>query len=64
MKKKKARLITVSFVLICTAVSVCMSAFLSDPATLTAKKDTASGEPIKWVEFDVPYEALKRAMDK
>ena len=63
MKKKKARLITVSFVLICTAVSVCMSAFLSDPATLTAKKDTASGEPIKWVEFDVPYEALKRAMD-
>lgn len=63
MEKKKAKLITVSVLLICTIVSSCFSFLLSDPASLTLKKSTDSDKPIKWVEFDVPYEALKRAMD-
>lgn len=63
MEKKKAKFITISFLIICTAVSVFFSAFLSDSSILTNKKVKDANKPIKWVEFNVPYEVMKRAMD-
>ncbi len=62
MKGKKSKTTAVILIIICTIISVSLSAVLSDPVTLTGKK-AGNGETIKWVDFDVPYEALKKAME-
>lgn len=67
MKKRKFKLITTLMLLICTFFSICFSAILSKPFLLTskftAKETTTSEKPIKWVDFNIPYEVMKRAMD-
>lgn len=63
MEKKKAKAMVISILAICTALSLCFSVLLSDPAALTGKKVKDNQNPIKWVEFNIPYEVLKRAMD-
>lgn len=62
-RKNKATLIITAAVIICTAASVLFTSLISSPALLTAKKTSDPDKPIKWVEFNVPYEAMKKAMD-
>lgn len=67
MKRKKARLIFGSLLIACTLFSACFYALLAEPFMLTGKtageKAADTGKPIKWVEFNIPYEVMKRAMD-
>lgn len=63
MKKKKAKIIFTGVILICTICSISFSALLSNPFLLTGKKSSDPDKPIKWVEFNVPYDVMKRAMD-
>ena len=63
MKLNKTNAAAFAAVIICTAVSMGLWSLLADPALLTAKKAADSDDTIKWVEFNVPYEALKKAMD-
>lgn len=63
MEKKKARLAAIGVIILCTILSSCFTAFMSDPAAITGKMSKDPEKPIKWVEFNVPYDVLKRAMD-
>lgn len=62
-KIRKQKLLMITVVLICTICSMVCSVLLADPLLLTSKKPADKEKPIKWVEFKVPYEALKKAMD-
>lgn len=63
MKRKKTKVLAAGAVALCTAISVLLSSFLSDPSIITSKSADDPEKPIRWVEFNVPYEVLKRAMD-
>lgn len=62
-RKTKSGVLAVSAIMICTVISMLFSTLLSSPALLAARKTEDSDKPIKWVEFDVPYDVMKRAMD-
>lgn len=67
-KKRRNAFITAGLaIFICTLVSAGLFAFVvsfgADPSTIASKSSEDPEEPIKWVEFDVPYEAMKKAMD-
>lgn len=62
-KKKKAELLATAAIIICTCISLFFGILFSDPVLLTAQKTKESDKPIKWVEFNVPYEVMKRAME-
>ena len=61
--RNKSTAIVAGAIIICTILSMLLSTLFSSPTLLTAKKTEDSDKPIKWVEFNVPYEVMKRAMD-
>lgn len=61
--KKNAMLIATASMFLCAALSICLSSLLSDPYALTGKKTKDADKPIKWVEFNIPYDVMKTAMD-
>ncbi|NLD19921.1 MAG: polysaccharide deacetylase family protein [Clostridiales bacterium] len=63
MIKSKAKFIAAGAILLCAAISLGLSSLLSENLLITAQKQTSAEKPIKWVEFDVPYEVMKEAMD-
>lgn len=67
MKKKKAHLITVcaisAAVLFSSLLHLGAASLSSHQAALPSAKTTDADEPIKWVDFDIPYEVMRRAMD-
>lgn len=70
--RKTARGIAAGAMIICTLFSVVLTSLISGtsfPSIITAKTPATSKasddseKPIRWVDFDVPYEVLKKAMD-
>lgn len=61
--KKIAVLVATASIFLCAALSICLSSLLSDPYALTGKKTKDADKPIKWVEFNIPYDVMKTAMD-
>lgn len=68
--KKRAGFTAISGILMCILFSAILTTLLSEPSSFlmngpvsSAVKNTKKDEPIKWVEFTVPYEVMKRAMD-
>ena len=66
-KRKKAVLIAGCAVFICSLASFGLHSVLSSmtqaPSASASKLSKDSNDTIKWVEFDVTYEAMKKAMD-
>lgn len=63
MKEKNTAPAAVLLIALCTVLSMSLSLLISDPAALTGKSSPDDNETIKWVDFDVPYAVLKKAMD-
>ncbi len=63
MERKKAKKIVAGALAVCTVLSIVLSSLTHDPAVFTGRKTGGDGEIIKWVDFDIPYRVLKRAMD-
>lgn len=63
MKKKKAVIVSISIIILCTIVSSFLTVFLSNPSARASAPAENNGSPIKWVDFNIPYNVLKRAMD-
>jgi len=63
MENKKAVIIAASVLIICTAVSAALWAFLPNASIVTVKKAKNADDTIKWVDFNIPYDVLKKAMD-
>ena len=63
MKKKKARVVFASLLIVSIVCSMCLTALSEQPLLPLSRKVSDPEKPLKWVEFNVPYEPLKRAMD-
>ena len=63
MKKKKARFVFASLLIVSILCSMCLTAISEQPLLPLSRKVSDPEKPLKWVEFNVPYEPLKRAMD-
>ncbi|HIU24996.1 MAG TPA: polysaccharide deacetylase family protein [Candidatus Copromorpha excrementigallinarum] len=63
MKKNRARVLALGSLILCIIISLSLTALMSGPLSLTAGRQEDPEEPIKWVDFNVPYHVLKRAMD-
>ena len=48
---------------LCTALSVAFSLIAADIPAITGKPSSDAEKPIRWVEFNIPYDVLKKAMD-
>lgn len=63
-KRRKAFITAGLAMFICTLISAGLFAFVvsfgADPPIIASKSSEDPEEPIKWVEFDVPYEAMKK----
>lgn len=64
--RKKAMLTVICSIILCTFVSIVLTStvsFFEDNASSVISKNCGdSAKPIKWVDFDVTYEAMKKAM--
>ena len=63
MKKKKARFVFASLLIVSILCSMCLTALSEQPLLPLSRKVSDPEKPLKWVEFNVPYEPLKQAMD-
>ena len=63
MKKKKARFVFASLLIVSILCSMCLTALSEQPLLPLSRKVSDPEKQLKWVEFNVPYEPLKQAMD-
>ena len=63
MEKKRGRVLAAGLTILCTALSVAFSLIAADIPAITGKPSSDAEKPIRWVEFNIPYDVLKKAMD-
>lgn len=63
MENKRGRVLAAGLTILCTALSVAFSLIAADIPAITGKPSSDAEKPIRWVEFNIPYDVLKKAMD-
>jgi len=65
MKRKKKKAVFSAFLalLLCSAISFSFFALSNNQSDTVSRKISSKKDTIKWVEFNVPYEALEKAMN-